>query len=56
MQYYVVVREASLKMQHFVVVQGVSLLTQHFIIVELCRRKAEWLTHLIMYACLYNIM
>jgi hypothetical protein len=57
MQYYVVVHEASLTMQHFVrCAQGVSLMTQHFEVVELCRRKAERLTHLIMYTCLYNIM
>jgi hypothetical protein len=30
--------------------------TQHFVVAELCRRKAERLTHLIMYAFLYNIM
>jgi hypothetical protein len=32
------------------------LMTQHFVVAELCRRKAERLTHLIMYTCLYNIM
>jgi hypothetical protein len=32
------------------------LMTQHFEVAELCRRKAERLTHLIMYTCLYNIM
>jgi hypothetical protein len=30
--------------------------TQHFVVAELCRRKAERLTHLIMYTFLYNIM
>jgi hypothetical protein len=40
----------------FVVHKGVSLMTQHFEVAELCRRKAERLTHLIMYTCLYNIM
>jgi hypothetical protein len=30
--------------------------TQHFVVAELCRRKAERLTHLSMYTCLYNIM
>jgi hypothetical protein len=55
MQHYVVVRKASFEMQHFVVVQGVSLLTQHFVIAKFCRHKAERLTHLIMYTCLYNI-
>jgi hypothetical protein len=57
MQYYVVVHKASLTMQHFVrCAQGVSLMTQHFEVAEICRRKAERLTHLIMYMCLYNIM
>jgi hypothetical protein len=57
MQYYVVVHKASLMMQYFVrCAQGVSLMTQHFDVAELCRRKAERLTHLIMYTCLYNIM
>jgi hypothetical protein len=57
MQRYVVVHKASLTMQHFVhCAQGVSLMTQHFVVAELCRRKAERLTHLIMYTCLYNIM
>jgi hypothetical protein len=57
MQYYVVVHKASLMMQHFVrCAQGVSLMMQHFEVAELCRRKAERLTHLIMYTCLYNIM
>jgi hypothetical protein len=56
MQRYVVVHKASLTMQHFVrCAQGVSLLTQHFV-AKLCRRKAERLTHLIIYTCLYNIM
>jgi hypothetical protein len=31
-------------------------MTQHFEVAELCRRKAERLTHFIMYTCLYNIM
>jgi hypothetical protein len=30
--------------------------TQHFVVAKLCRRKAERLTHLIMYTCLYSIM
>jgi hypothetical protein len=57
MQRYVVVQKASLTMQHIVrCAQGVSLQTQHFGVAKLCRRKAERLTHLIMYTCLYNIM
>jgi hypothetical protein len=57
MQRYVVVHKTSLTMPHFVCcAQGVSLMTQHFKVAELCRRKAERLTHLIMYTCLYNIM
>jgi hypothetical protein len=57
MQCYNVVHKASLMMQHFVrCAQGVSLMTQHFEVAELCRRKAERLTHLIMYTCQYNIM
>ena len=57
MHRYVVVHKASFTMQHFVrCAQGVSLLTQHFEVAELCRRKAERLTHPIMYTCLYNIM
>jgi hypothetical protein len=44
-------------MQHFIRrAQGVSLLTQHFGVAELCRRKAERLTYLIIYTCLYTIM
>jgi hypothetical protein len=57
MQCYIVVHKASLTMQHFVrCAQGVSLMTQHFKVAELCRRKAERLTHLIMYTYLNNIM
>jgi hypothetical protein len=57
MQCYNFVHKASLTMQHFVrCAQGVFLMTQHFEVAELCRRKAERLTHLIMYTCLYNIM
>jgi hypothetical protein len=57
MQRYVVVHKASLTMQHFIrCTQGVSLMTQHFEVAELCRHKAERLTHLIMYTCLYKIM
>jgi hypothetical protein len=49
MQCYVVVHMASLTIQHFVLcAHGVSLMTQHFEDAELCRRKAERLTHLIM--------
>jgi hypothetical protein len=44
-------------MQHCVrCAQGVSLMMQHFEVAELCRRKAERLTHLIMYTCLNSIM
>jgi hypothetical protein len=57
MQCYIIVHKASLTMQHFVrCAQGVFLMTQHLEVAELCRRKAERLTHLIMYTCLYNIM
>jgi hypothetical protein len=57
MQRYVIVHKASVTMQHIIrCAQGVSLMTQHFEVAELCRRKAERLTHLIMYTCLYNIM
>jgi hypothetical protein len=53
MQHYVVVHKASLMMQHFIrCAQGVSLMTQHFEVAKLCCRKAERLTHLIMYTCL----
>jgi hypothetical protein len=57
MQRYVVVHKASVTMQHIVrCAQRCLLMTQHFEVAELCRRKAERLTHLIMYTCLYNIM
>jgi hypothetical protein len=36
--------------------KGVTFVTQHFVVAELCWRKAERLTHLIMYTSLYNIM
>jgi hypothetical protein len=56
MQHYVVVHKASCEIYAALcVVRGVSKLTQHFV-AELCRRKAERLTHLIMYTCPYNIM
>jgi hypothetical protein len=57
MQSYVVVHKTSVTMQHIVrCAQRCLLMTQHFEVAELCRRKAERLTHLIMYTCLYNIM
>jgi hypothetical protein len=71
MQYYVIARQASLIdaalcrlcirrllrcSTSFDCTQGVSLQTQHFEVAELCRRKAERLTHLIIYTSLYNIM
>jgi hypothetical protein len=58
MQRYVVVHVRHLLRccTSFVVHKGVSLMTQHFEVAELCRRKAERLTHLIMYTCLSNIM
>jgi hypothetical protein len=56
MQYYVVVHKASLDAALCSLCARRLLMTQHFEVAELRRRKAERLTHLIMYTCLYNIM